>query len=69
MRTLFLLAIIIGGLVVAGVLHFQKNGDSYTVTVDQDRLHAVEQKAVQVGSDFVQKAQAEVDKNSQNQTR
>jgi len=69
MRTLFLLAVIIGGLVVAGVLHFQKNGDAITVTVDKDRLHAVEEKAVQLGSDFMHKAQADLDNATQNQTR
>ena len=66
MRTIFFLALLVIGLVVAGVLQFQKNGDNISIHIDQQRLHQVEQEAVQEGSQLLNKAQTDL--QSANQT-
>ncbi len=67
MRMLFLLAVVIVGLAVAGVLHFQKNGNSINITVDHDRLQEVEQQAAKAGADFFQKGEQALDNTQRTQ--
>ncbi|MBS0208627.1 MAG: hypothetical protein JSS27_06690 [Planctomycetes bacterium] len=62
MRTLFFLALIVVGLVVAGVLTVQKSGDNINIHVDQNRLQQVEKQAAQIGGNLLEQAE----KNLQN---
>ncbi|HEX3869453.1 MAG TPA: hypothetical protein VHV77_03360 [Pirellulales bacterium] len=69
MRLLFLIAIAVVGLVVAGVLHFQKDGNEVRITVDKGRLEQVEDKAIRVGSDLLKKGQESLDDETKQQRR
>jgi hypothetical protein len=62
MRTLLLLALIVVGLVAAGIVHFQKNGDQVQITVDKEELEKDAGKAIRIGSKLVHDAQDSLDK-------
>jgi hypothetical protein len=67
MRTLFFLALIVVGLVIAGVLQIQKTGDSISIHVDKERLHEVEQNAAKTGGELLQKAQTNLQNSGNGQ--
>jgi cell division protein FtsL len=60
MRTLFYLTLVVIALVIAGVVHISKNGDSYNVTIDKNRLQQVEQEAIQASDKIIENAKADV---------
>jgi hypothetical protein len=57
-RNLILLAVVAGGLVAAGVIHIQQNGNSLQVTIDEQKLKATTQEVIREGEASLQKAAA-----------
>jgi hypothetical protein len=57
-RNLILLAVVAGGLVAAGVIHIQQNGNSLEVTIDEQKLKATTQEVIREGEASLQKAAA-----------
>jgi len=66
-RTIILLALVAGGLVVAGVIQIQQNGTSVQVTVDKQKLKATAREVIQEGEQLIKKAAAQ--NAAQTQTR
>ena len=58
-RNLILLAIVAGGLVVAGVIQIQQNGTSVQVTVDKQKLKATAREVIQEGEQIIKNAAAQ----------
>lgn len=65
MRTLILIGLVVGGLVVAGVIQIQKGNDTINITVDKHKLHETTDKAVKVGDQMLRQAEAELDSATQ----
>lgn len=65
MRTLILAGIVVAGLVAAGVIHINKGGQSFDITVDKEKLHETTEKAVQVGDAVLHEAERQLDQASQ----
>ena len=49
MRTVLLLGLIVGGLVVAGAIHISRSGDQLEISVDTRKVEAVTGHAVREG--------------------
>ena len=64
-RNLILLGLVVGGLVVAGVIHIQQNGNSLSVTVDEQKLKVTAGEVLQSGEKILKNAAA----NSTQHTR
>jgi hypothetical protein len=57
MRTLMLLGLIVGGLVVAGAIHISRSGDQIDVSIDTKRVEAVTGQALRQGEAMLRNAQ------------
>ena len=57
MRTLLLLALIGGGMVVAGAIHITQSGDQIEVSIDKQKVEAVTSRVVQEGEQILRNAQ------------
>ncbi len=60
MRTLILAGLLVAGLVAAGVIHIQNNNNTIDITVDRQKLDQTERAAMQVGSQFFQQAETQI---------
>jgi len=58
MRTIMLLALIVGGLVVAGAIHITQSGDQIEVSIDKQKVGAVTSRVVAEGESILRNAQA-----------
>ena len=58
MRTLMLLGLIVGGLVVAGAIHISRSGDHIEITVDEQKVEAVAEDLIHEGESALRSAQA-----------
>lgn len=65
MRTLILAAVVVAGLVAAGVIHIQKGGQDIKITVDKAKLHETTEKAVEVGDAVLHEAERQLDQAAQ----
>jgi hypothetical protein len=59
-RTLLVLGAIVFALVVAGVIHFQKNGDEINVTIDRAKLRKTSGKLIDAGKRLIDKTEDEI---------
>ena len=57
MRTLLLLALVVGGLVVAGAIHITQSGDQIDVSIDRQKVEAISGRVVQEGEALLRNAQ------------
>ena len=57
MRTIMLLALVVGGLVVAGAIHITQSGDQIEVSIDKQKVEAVTRRVVAEGEAIVRNAQ------------
>ena len=58
MRTIMLLALIVGGLVVAGAIHITQSGNEIEVSIDKQKVQAVTGRVVAEGQTLLRNAQA-----------
>ncbi|MFM9025144.1 MAG: hypothetical protein ACKON7_07355 [Planctomycetaceae bacterium] len=58
MRTIMLLALIVGGLVVAGAIHITQSGDQIEVSIDKQKVGAVTKRVVAEGETILRNAQS-----------
>ena len=58
MRTLLILALVVGGLVVAGAIHITQSGDQIEVSIDKQKVKAVTGRVVAEGETMLRNAQA-----------
>lgn len=56
MRTLLLLGLVVGGLVVAGAIHITQNGDQIEISVDRQKVQAVAGEALREGEQVLRNA-------------
>jgi hypothetical protein len=49
MRTLILLGLVVGGLVVAGAIHITQSGNSVEISVDKQKVEAVASRVLSEG--------------------
>jgi hypothetical protein len=56
MRTLLLLGLVAGGLVVAGAIHITQNGDQIEISVDRQKVKAVAGEALREGEQVLRNA-------------
>lgn len=56
MRTLILVGLIVGGLVVAGAIHISRSGDQVEISVDTRKVEAVTGKVVREGQTLLRNA-------------
>ena len=61
MKKLFVLCAIAVALMAAGVIHFQKDGDEYNISIDRKRLREVSGKMVDEGKQLIDEAKDEFD--------
>jgi len=59
MRTILLLALVVGGLVVAGAIHITQSGDNVQISVDKQKVEAVAGRVVQEGEALLRNAAAQ----------
>lgn len=59
MRTLLILALVVGGLVVAGAVHISRSGDTLEVSVDRQKLEAVAESVIREGETVLENAAAQ----------
>ena len=57
MRTILLLALVVGGLVVAGAIHITQSGDQIEVSIDKQKVEAVTGRVVAEGQTLLRNAQ------------
>ncbi len=57
MRTILLLALIVGGLVVAGAIHITQSGNQIDVSIDTQKVEAVTGRVVAEGEAILRNAQ------------
>lgn len=69
MRTLLLLGLVVGGLVVAGAIHITQNGDQIEISVDRDKVKAVAAEAVREGEQALRNASVPQSGATATQTR
>ena len=69
MRTLLLLGLVVGGLVVAGAIHITQNGDQIEISVDRDKVKAVAAEAVREGEQVLRNASVPQSGAAATQTR
>ncbi len=58
MRTILLLALVVGGLVVAGAIHITQSGNQIEVTIDRQKVEAVTERVVAEGEQILRNAQS-----------
>lgn len=58
MRTLILLGLVVGGLVVAGAIHITQSGDQIEISVDKRKVEAVTGSVVREGETLLRNAQS-----------
>jgi len=56
MRTLILLGLVVGGLVVAGAIHISQSNGTIQVSIDEQRLEAVAGRVAREGEEIVRQA-------------
>jgi hypothetical protein len=56
MRTLLLLALVVGGLIVAGAIHVSRSGDQVEISVDTRKVEAVTGRVVREGQTLLRNA-------------
>lgn len=59
MRTLLLLGLVIGGLVVAGAIHITQSGNQIEVSIDRQKVEAVTERVVAEGEQILRNAQSQ----------
>jgi hypothetical protein len=59
MRTLLLLGLVVGGLVVAGAIHISQSGDSIEISVDRGKMKAVADTVIREGEAVLENAAAQ----------
>jgi len=57
MKKILVLVVIVGALMAAGVLHFQKDGDEVNITINRARLREVSGELVDEGHEYLDEAQ------------
>ena len=57
MKKIFLLGAIVAGLMAAGVIHFQKNGDEVNISIDRAKLRRASGKLLDEGNHLIDEAQ------------
>jgi hypothetical protein len=58
MRTILLLALVVGGLVVAGAIHITQSGNQIEVTIDRQKVEEVTERVVAEGEQILRNAQS-----------
>jgi hypothetical protein len=58
MRTLLILGLVVGGLVVAGAIHITQSGDQIEISVDKRKVEAVTGSVVREGETLLRNAQS-----------
>jgi hypothetical protein len=56
MRTLILLGLVVGGLVVAGAIHISQSNGTIQVSIDEQKLEAVAGTVASEGVEIIQQA-------------
>ena len=56
MRTLILLGLVVGGLVVAGAIHISQSNGTIQVSIDEQKLEAVAGVVAREGEEIIQQA-------------
>lgn len=69
MRTLLLLGLVAGGLVVAGAIHITQNGDQIEISVDRQKVKAVADEALREGEQVLRNASVPQTGPNASQTR
>lgn len=59
MRTLILLGLVVGGLVVAGAIHITQSGDHIEISVDKQKVEKVAGEALREGETLLRNAAAQ----------
>jgi hypothetical protein len=57
MKKIFWLGLIVVGLMVAGVIQFQKDGDEVHISIDRAKLRRASSKLIDEGNQVIDKAQ------------
>lgn len=57
MRTLLLLGLVVGGLVVAGAIHISQSDGNIEISVDKQKVQAVTGEVIREGEAFLKNAQ------------
>lgn len=58
MRTFLILALVVGGLVVAGAVHISQSGDTIQVSIDKQKVEAITDRVVREGEQVLKSARA-----------
>jgi hypothetical protein len=58
MRTLLLLGLVVGGLVVAGAIHITQSGDQVQISVDKQKVERVASEVLREGQTILNNAQS-----------
>lgn len=56
MRTLILLGLVVGGLVVAGAIHISQSNGTIQVSIDEQKLEAVADTVAREGEEIIRQA-------------
>lgn len=59
MRTLMLVALVVGGLVVAGAIHVSQSDGQIEISVDKQKVEAVTGEVIREGRAIIQNAAAQ----------
>jgi len=59
MRTLLILALVVGGLVVAGAIHVSQSGNTIEISVDRQKMEAVADNVIREGETVLENAAAQ----------
>ncbi|MGB8854978.1 MAG: hypothetical protein WCC69_15600 [Pirellulales bacterium] len=57
MRTLLLLGMVVGGLVVAGAIHISQSDGNIEISVDKQKVEAVTGQVIREGEEILRNAQ------------
>lgn len=57
MRTLLLLGLVVGGLVVAGAIHISQSNGNIEISVDKQKVQAVTGEVIREGEEILRNAQ------------
>ncbi|MEY3203670.1 MAG: hypothetical protein RLZZ21_1 [Planctomycetota bacterium] len=57
MRTLLLLGLVVGGLVVAGAIHISQSDGNIEISVDKQKVEAVTGEVIREGEEILRNAQ------------
>lgn len=58
MRTLLLLGLVVGGLIVAGAIHVSQSGGNIEISVDKQKVSAVTGQVIREGEAILKNAQS-----------